>query len=171
MGIFEHSTRLPVSHTISPLEFLSLIFTYYYTEPISFPKVMRVDCPHIVRLSADEDAHFKFSFGNKVGPLQKQQIYSRSKPPRTVSSRRFHVLIQLLSRFLHSQPQSAFQKCGLRSRCKFVLNSPEFTSWYAVDFAIPRITTISSTVQALFLGNFFSCDVLIILSSHFSRAV
>ena len=71
MGIFEHSTRLPVSHTISPLEFLSLIFTHYYAEPISFPKVVGVDCPHIVRLSANEDAHFKFSFGNETETLQK----------------------------------------------------------------------------------------------------
>ena len=71
MGIFEHSTRLPVSHTISPLEFLSLIFTHYYAEPISFPKVVGANCPHIVRLSANEDAHFKFSFGNKAEPFQK----------------------------------------------------------------------------------------------------
>ena len=71
MGIFEHSTRLPVSHTISPLEFLSLIFTHYYAEPISFPNVMGVNYSHIVRLSANENDHFKFSFGNKVEPFQK----------------------------------------------------------------------------------------------------
>lgn len=66
MGLFEHATRFPISHVISPLEFISLIFTHFYGQPISFPVIAELDSRHKSRLSPGEDEHFKLSFGNRI---------------------------------------------------------------------------------------------------------
>ena len=66
MGLFEHSTRFPISHVISPLEFMSLIFTHFYGQPISFPELAQMDSQHKLRLTPKEDNHFKLSFGNLI---------------------------------------------------------------------------------------------------------
>lgn len=55
----------------TPLFPLPVTQEHNYAEPISFPKVVGADCPHTLRLSVNEDAHFKFSFGNKAESLQK----------------------------------------------------------------------------------------------------
>lgn len=66
IGLLNCSTRFPVSHIISPLEFVSLIFTHFYGQPISFPIKAQLNLQHIIRLNPKENEHFKFSFGNSI---------------------------------------------------------------------------------------------------------
>lgn len=53
---------------------------------------------------------------------------------------------QSLNSSILSQSSKDFLEMRIAQPMRMVLNSPEFTKRYAVDFAIPRIAAISSTV-------------------------